>query len=154
MDDFLLKIMNLVPERIRNLVVPKVKFASTSLIATVVDYTLYLLLVYLGFPKVKSNIVSATCGFFINFFLQKRFIFTLKRKTSTTFLISMSFSAMGIAISTLIIFLLNKNSFLDQHQSITKLITMGIMFFYNFYTKRLAFEKTMKQPKISSWNEK
>jgi len=154
MDDILLRIMKLVPEHIRQFVLPKVKFASTSLIATVVDYTLYLTLVYLGFPKVQSNIVSASCGFFVNFFLQKRFIFTLKRKTTTTFLISMSFSAMGIAISTLLIFLLNKNHFLDQHQSITKLIAMGIMFFYNFYTKRIAFEKTLKQPKISSHNDR
>lgn len=154
MDDFLLRAAKLLPERLRSFVMPKIKFASTSLIATVVDYTLYLSLVYLGFPKVQSNVVSASCGFFVNFFLQKRFIFTLKRKVTTTFLISMTFSAMGIAISTLIIFVLNKNSFLDQHQFITKLIAMGIMFFYNFYTKRIAFEKTLKPTKIVMEDER
>jgi putative flippase GtrA len=125
--------------------IPKIKFASTSLIATVIDYTLYLSLVYSGFEKVPSNVVSASCGFLVNFFLQKRFIFNQKRKTSTTFLMSMSFSAIGIAISTALIFLFNKNTFLDQHQYLTKLLVMGIMFLYNFYTKRIAFEKTIKE---------
>ena len=56
----------------------------------------------------------------------------------------MSFSAAGIGISTFLIYLLNKNPFLDHHQYLTKLLVMGIMFFYNFYTKRIAFEKTLK----------
>jgi putative flippase GtrA len=58
--------------------------------------------------------------------------------------LSMSFSAAGIGISTFFIYLFNKNAFLDHHQYLTKLLVMGIMFFYNFYTKRLAFEKTLK----------
>jgi putative flippase GtrA len=127
-----------------NFIVPKVKFASTSLVATVLDYTIYLTLVYSGFNKVYSNVISASCGFIVNFFLQKKFIFTLRRKAQITFLISMSFSAMGIGISTLLIYLFNKNTFLDHHQYLTKLLVMGIMFFYNFYTKRLAFEKNLK----------
>ncbi len=128
-------------EDIRKFILPKVKFASTSFTATVVDYTLYLSLVYSGFPKVYSNIVSAGCGFLVNFFLQKRFIFTLKRKATTTFLISITFSLLGIGISTVLIYLLSKNSFLNSHQYITKLLVTGIMFFYNYYTKRFAFEK-------------
>ena len=136
-------IMKKYQEKLLQFVVPKVKFASTSLLATVVDYTLYLTLVYTGFEKVPSNIVSASCGFLINFLLQKRFIFTLKRRLRTAFFMSMSFSAFGIAISTGLIFLFNKNQFLDQHQYITKMIVMGIMFFYNFYTKRIAFEKNI-----------
>ncbi len=130
--------------KIADFIVPKVKFASTSLVATVLDYTIYLTLVYSGFNKVYSNIISASCGFIVNFFLQKKFIFTLRRKAQVTFLISMSFSAMGIGISTLLIYLFNKNTFLDHHQYLTKLLVMGIMFFYNFYTKRLAFEKNLK----------
>ena len=132
-------------EKLFQFIIPKAKFASTSLLATIVDYTLYLTLVYSGFEKVPSNIVSASCGFLINFFLQKRFIFTLKRKLRTTFLMSMSFSAMGIGISTGFIYLFNKNPFLDDHQYLTKMLVMGIMFFYNFYTKRIAFEKSIRE---------
>lgn len=132
------------PEKIENFLIPKMKFASTSLVATILDYTIYLTLVYSGSNKVHSNIISASCGFVVNFFLQKKFIFTLRRKALVTFLISMSFSAMGIGISTFLIYIFNKNAFLDYHQYLTKLLVMGIMFFYNFYTKRLAFEKTLK----------
>lgn len=132
------------PEKIEQFIYPKVKFASTSFFATIVDYTIYLFLVYSGFNKIYSNITSASIGFFVNFFLQKKFIFTLRRKAHYTFLISMSFSAAGIGISTFLIFLFNKNTFLDHHQYLTKLLVMGIMFFYNFYTKRLAFEKTLR----------
>ena len=137
--------MSAYKKRFFDFVIPKVKFASTSLVATILDYTLYLSLVYSGFEKVPSNVVSASCGFLVNFFLQKRFIFTLKRKTSTTFFMSMSFSAIGIAVSTGLIFLFNKNLFLDQHQYITKFLVMSIMFLYNFYTKRIAFEKSIKE---------
>jgi putative flippase GtrA len=132
------------PEKIEQFVYPKIKFASTSLIATILDYIIYLTLVYSGFNKVYSNVISASIGFLVNFFLQKKFIFTLRRKAHHTFLISMSFSAAGIGISTLFIFLFNKNVFLDHHQYITKLLVMGIMFFYNFYTKRIAFEKSLR----------
>jgi putative flippase GtrA len=132
------------PEKIEQFVYPKIKFASTSLIATILDYIIYLTLVYSGFNKVYSNVISASIGFLVNFFLQKKFIFTLRRKAHHTFLISMSFSTAGIGISTLFIFLFNKNVFLDHHQYITKLLVMGIMFFYNFYTKRIAFEKSLR----------
>ena len=98
-----------IPDQLKAFVIPKVKFASTSLVATVVDYTIYLLLVYSGFNKIYSNITSASIGFLVNFFLQKRFIFTLRRKVHSTFLMSMTFSAAGIGISTFLIYLLNKN---------------------------------------------
>lgn len=122
-------------------VLPKIRFASTSSIATAIDYGLYLLLVYSGLPKVGSNLISASCGFLVNFTLQRKFIFVLQRKVGATFLLSMSFSILGIGCSTLFIFLFNKIPFFDHHQYITKLVVIGIMFFYNFYTKQFAFER-------------
>lgn len=122
-------------------VLPKIKFASTSSIATALDYCLYLVLVYSGVAKVTSNLISASCGFLVNFMLQKKFIFVIQRKTSAAFLLSMTFSIIGIGISTLIIYLLNKIDFFDTHQYITKLVAIGTMFFYNFYTKQFAFER-------------
>ena len=129
---------------VRGFLLPKVKFASTSSIATALDYGLYLILVYSGVPKVGSNLISASCGFLVNFMLQRRFIFELQRRVRTTFLLSMSFSIVGIGISTLFIYFLNTIPFFDQHQYITKLLVIGIMFFYNFYTKRFAFEKKVE----------
>ena len=129
---------------LRKFIVPKLRFASTSLVATIVDYTLYLVLVYTGFPKVASNVCSASTGFLVNFFLQKKFIFVLSRKVSHTFLISLNCSLLGIAISSTLIYLLIKIPFFDYYQYITKLLVTGIMFFYNFYTKRWAFENKIQ----------
>ena len=128
---------------IEQFVVPKLRFASTSLVATIVDYVLYLVLVYTGLPKTVSNVISASCGFLVNFILQRRYVFALKRKLRAAFAISIASSIIGIGISTLLIYLLNKVPILDAHQYITKLIVIGIMFFYNFYTKRFAFERRL-----------
>ena len=127
---------------INKYIIPKLKFASTSAVATAVDYLLYLLLVELvGMPKVTSNLISASCGFLINFILQKRYVFVLRRKVHAAFIWSVSASVIGIGISTLLIHFLSKIPVLDEHQFITKLIVIGLMFFYNYYTKRFAFER-------------
>ena len=85
----------LADSRLQDFVLPKLRFASTSFVATVVDYSLYLILVYSGFPKVGSNICSASTGFLVNFFLQKKYIFVLRRKVGHTFLLSLSFFHAG-----------------------------------------------------------
>ncbi|MBX2816339.1 MAG: GtrA family protein [Saprospiraceae bacterium] len=125
-------------------VLPKLKFASTSALATLVDYGLFILLAYSGMDKTKSNLISATSGFLVNFFLQKTFIFESKRSTQQSFMYSLTFSLIGIGISTAIIHFLVKIPFLDKHAFLAKLIATGVMFFYNYYTKQIAFEKKVK----------
>lgn len=124
---------------------PKIVFGITSSIATLIDYCLYLLLVYLLLESVPSNIISASVGMLVNFYLQKKFVFLLKRKTIIVFLLSVTFSLIGISLSTSFIYLLNKIEFFSIHQYITKLIVVGIIFFYNYYTKKFAFEKSLKR---------
>lgn len=75
--------MDGIVEKLKKLFFLKVKFAMTSSVATLVDYGLYLALVYSVLSPVLSNIVSASCGMIVNFFLQKRFVFNLQRKVST-----------------------------------------------------------------------
>ena len=124
-----------------NFILPKIKFASTSLIATGVDYVLYLILVSYFFGPIISNVIAYTCGMLTNFILQKRFIFQLNRKVQSAFLLSLGFSMLGLVLETFIITQLNRFPFLDARQYITKMLSKGIVFFYNFYTKRFAFEK-------------
>ena len=119
----------------------KVKFAMSSSVATLVDYVLYQVLVRYLFSPVVSNLVSATVGMVINFFLQKKYIFELKRSVNITFIISLLVSVGGIGISTIIIHFLNKSEMLAGNQYIIKAIATGTVFFYNFYLKRFAFEK-------------
>jgi putative flippase GtrA len=119
----------------------QIKFAMTSSVATVVDYTVYLVAVSYFFTPVLSNLLSYSIGIVINFLLQKRFIFLLKGNVLKTFSLSLSFSLIGLVLSTLLIFILTQFSFFLGNQYITKLMVTGIVFFYNFYTKRYAFER-------------
>ena len=82
----------------------KLKFASSSAIATAVDFALYLIFVSYVFAPAISNVISAGVGMLINFFLQKAYVFDVNRKVSEAFLISLSTSIVGIGISTLIQF--------------------------------------------------
>jgi putative flippase GtrA len=127
--------------KLRKLFLLKVKFAMTSSVATLLDYSLYLILVYTLLKPVPSNIVSASCGMIANFFLQKRFVFVLQRKLQSAFLLAILVSLGGIALGTAIIWGLNHFAFFQTHQYLTKLCATGLVFFYNFYLKRFAFEK-------------
>ena len=123
------------------LLMMKVRFAMSSSVATVVDYVLYQILVKYMFSPVVSHLMSATVGMLINFFLHKKYIFQLKRSVKTAFLISLLVSVGGIGIGTVIINFLNSNDLFNNNQFVIKAIATGIVFFYNFYMKRFAFEK-------------
>lgn len=118
-----------------------VKFAITSSVATLVDYFLYLILVYWFLAPVPSNVISYSCGMVVNFFLQKRFVFDLRRKVYTAFFMAIAVSLGGLALSTFIIWSLNNWPFFQVHQYVTKLFATGLVFFYNFILKRFVFEK-------------
>jgi len=119
----------------------KFKYGLSSSVATAVDYGLYLYLVGSFFAPTTSHLISAGTGMIINFIIQKRFIFDLNRKLHHTFLLSLAVSIVGIGLGTLFIYLLNLIPFFHEHQFITKAIVTGVIFFYNFYLKRFAFEK-------------
>lgn len=120
----------------------KLKFAGTSSIATAVDYSIYAALTYfLGFTQQMAHLCSATVGMIVNFFLQKRFVFDLKRKTSTAFLLAITVSIGGIFLGLFIIDQLNQYSFFASNPIASKIGATGIVFFYNFYFKRYVFEK-------------
>jgi putative flippase GtrA len=131
-------------QKAKNFILPKIKFATTSAVATSVDYVLYLILVSYLFTPTVSNIISASCGMMINFVLQKRFIFSLQRRVSAALALSITFSLIGIGISTFLIYSLNHIAFFAKYQSITKLLATGLIFLYNFYTKRFAFERRIR----------
>ncbi len=119
----------------------KTQFAASSSIATIVDYLLYQVLINNWFSPELSNIISATIGMTINFVLQKKYIFELRRSLKTTFGLSLLVSIVGIGISTTLVHLLSKYSSFSDNQYAIKAIATGIVFFYNFYLKRFAFEK-------------
>lgn len=133
--------MKITKGNIVELFMMKVRFAMTSSVATMVDYILYQILVKYIFSPVVSNIISASVGMLINFVLHKKYIFKLNRSVKAAFLISLLVSIGGISLGTVIIKFLNGIELFDSNQYIIKAIATGIVFFYNFYMKRFAFEK-------------
>lgn len=128
-------------EQLKKLFFLKLRYAASGLVATSVDYTIYMVLVNRVFSPVVSNVISYSISAVVNFLLQKRFVFTLQRKASTAFVLSLMVSLGGLLLSTTIIYYLSQIEFFAARQYLTKLITTGIVFFYNFYLKRYVFEK-------------
>lgn len=120
----------------------KSKFAASSAVATLVDMGLFGILTKVtDIPEEIVNVISSLVGMVINFFLQKKFVFEMNRKVSTAFLMSLAVSLVGILLSTTIIHYLLRLPIFETYPIIAKLIATGIVFFYNFYLKRFAFEK-------------
>ena len=124
----------------RNFLIPKIKFGMTSTIATAIDHIIYLILIrYL--IESKAHFISYAIGMIVNFILQKRFVFMLKRKVYVVFFLSVSFSIIGLLAGTFLIHSFSKIDFFGSHKYYNKLLVTVIIFIYNFYTKRFAFEK-------------
>ena len=120
----------------------KTKFAASSGVATLVDMGLFALLAKVtSFPVEVINIFTSLVGMVINFVLQKKYIFELNRKVRTAFLLSLTVSIGGIALSTSIIYGLKTLEIFQLYPILAKIIATGIVFFYNFYLKKFSFEK-------------
>ena len=133
-------------QKLKELFFLKVKFAMTSSVATSVDIGLFFIFSYFVFSHLEygvtiSHIFSYSIAVFVNFYLQRRFIFEMKRPLNKTFLLALSVSLVGLALSTLFISFLDSFPFLHQHKYLSKFIVIGVFFFYNFYFKRYVFEK-------------
>jgi len=128
-------------EHIRKLLLLKVRYATASATATVVDYALWFLLVGMGTAATLAHFISYPVGVLLNFYFQRKYIFNLRRKLRNTFLMAMTISAIGWWAGTALIALLLEIPFFAATPILAKLLVNAMLFFYNFYMKRYAFEK-------------
>lgn len=129
-------------DKLKTLLQLKLKYAASAGIATAIDYGIF-------FSLKNGFLFSATlaqppayaAGVVVNFLLQKRYVFELKRSAWAAFGLALVVSLGGLLLSTGIIYLLdNFIPFFREQTFLAKLLTSGIVFFYNFYLKRLVFE--------------
>ena len=113
----------------------------TSGLVTALDYVVYLLLVKFVLFPVVANLVSYTAIMILNFVLQRYFVFDMERNIRRTFALAMAISTGGLVISTILIHYLDQIAYLSERQYALKAIVTSLLFFYNFYLKRYAFEK-------------
>jgi putative flippase GtrA len=117
------------------------KFAVTGAMASLVNYVVFIILVNGILPPVTSDVIAYASGVAFNFVLHKRFIFKMERSTRATVALYILVSLGGMGLSALLTYLLIKIPFFATYPELMKILTMGIVFFYNFFSKRFAFEK-------------
>lgn len=115
-----------------------IKFLTTSVLATSIDFLFYTGLLFI-FTPVVAHFCSATAGMILNFILQSKFVFNVRRGLKSSFLLSLLFSVGGIFLGAGIIYFLMKLTFFAEHPLIAKMIAIGVVFFYNYETKKIAF---------------
>lgn len=141
-------------ERLLAFLIPKLKFAGTSGIATAVDYALVFLLLniiglqenveFIGINFKLANTIGVAIGMITNFVLQKKYVFDTNRNVYFVFFLTVSFSVAGFLLNQWLFDFLRKTiEFLSVHTFITKAFVTGFMFLFNFYTKRFSFEKSL-----------
>ncbi len=119
------------------------KFGLTSGLATAVDFLLFRFVFYAIMPLFYAEILASFIGMIINFFLQKKFVFELKRKATTAFILSILTSVAVMTLGAFTIVQLNKIEYLAAHISIAKILVIGMKFGLNFLIKTWVFEKRM-----------
>lgn len=115
-----------------------IKFLTTSVVATGVDFLLYTVLLFV-FTPVVAHFCSATTGMIINFVLQRKFVFNVTRGLKTSLLLSILFSIGGIFLGAGIIYLLTQLALFAEYPLLAKIVAIGVVFFYNYETKKIAF---------------
>ena len=131
----------MIPTRLYELGVKKFRYGIGGAISTGVDYLIYFNMYNHGFTPVQSQMVAYPVSVLVNFVFQRYFVFEQHRPLGVTFAMSMAVSAGGLLLSSGLIYLFNRLVFLQAYQIIIKLMTSGLVFFYNFYLKRYVFEK-------------
>jgi putative flippase GtrA len=127
-------------EKLFHFVKEKIPFALTGLVATGINFGVYLLLVDRYLPPGPATVIAYSSSVILNFFLQRYFVFELNRSVRSAFALSMLVSAGGLILDWLIVTGLHSFPYLGDQEWVIKLAATGIVFFYNFYAKRRVFE--------------
>lgn len=129
-------------DKLKSLLQLKLKYAASAGIATVADYCLFFTLKnYFHFSLYQAQPPAYALGVVINFLISKKFVFNLNRSAWSAFSWSVLISIGGLLLSTGIIYCFEHYiPFLRDNALLAKICTSGIVFFYNFYLKRLVFE--------------
>lgn len=115
-----------------------VRYVSTSVVATVVDYSMYLVLAAYMAPPV-ANLLSQTTAMGVNFTFHRLVVFRgTRRSVLPSLVLSLSLSGVGVLLGSGIIWLIRQG--LPEHVLLPKLLATGCVFFWNFLSKKyIAF---------------
>ena len=116
-----------------------VRYIIASSLSLILDVCIYTFTFSL-FRPFLVQFVSSTFGMLLNFKLQHDFVFTEKRrKKSHLFMMSTAGSIVGIFIGSGLIEFLHSLSFMADRPVWNKIIVVGVVFVYNYATKKYIF---------------
>lgn len=125
----------------KSFAVSVLKFATSSAVATLVDFCLFTFVLSHYLDIFYAEIISGFVGMTINFFLQKKYVFDLQRNQVWAFVLSIVFSFVGLFLGGLLMQHLAKMDLFIEYLFVAKLIVIGAKFIFNYFTKRWIFEK-------------
>lgn len=138
------RLVDYLPAGVRKMIPPfileKIPFLLSGIVATGINFGMYLLLVDRFLPPGPATMIAYSSSVLVNFLLQRYFVFELRRSVQSAFALSMLVSAGGMLIDWLIVTGLHQFPYLGDQEWLIKGAATGIVFFYNFYAKRRVFE--------------
>lgn len=117
------------------------RFGLSSVLGTLVDFAMFSLVFRELFDLFYAELLSASCGMVVNFFMHKRFVFQLERKAYTAFFLSIAFSFAVMLLGAWMITGLALIPLLAENILIAKVIVIGSKFGLNYFSKRWVFER-------------
>jgi putative flippase GtrA len=113
----------------------KIKYLLSSIIVTSVDYLVFII-AFKIVGLIIANILSYIVALNLSFNIQKRYIFKTDRNIKTAYVYIVLFAIVGVIISTTTLYGLN---YFLNNVVLAKVILIILMFYYNFYSKKYAF---------------
>ncbi len=132
-------------ERIKALIGQMFRFGMTGGICFLIDYFLMVILTeFFGLYYLISSIISFSISTIVNYLLSLHFVFdsnntTRKWKEFTEFAL---LSGIGLGFNTLLMWLFTSRA--GWHYMISKIIVTAIVMIYNFISRKLLLERTIR----------
>ncbi len=114
------------------------KFFLLGIFSTLIDYLLYILLLYVGVDYVLAIIAGYSAGLLFNYHVARRYIFSKSRFNSSRgeFTAVVAIALVGLALNIAIVKLLSFSLY-ELDPSISRVVAIAIVFFWNYYARKL-----------------
>ncbi len=122
-----------------------VKFGIVGVLATLIDWVIFYLLtniinIHYGIATAISFLISTV----FNYYLSVKYVFDVDSSTSKkrNFVIFLIFSIIGLGLNELILWICIEK--IRLYNMIGKIIATGLVMIFNFITRKIFLEKSMK----------